>query len=163
MAKLIGEAVRRVEDRRFITGQGKYTDDIKLPGMTYAYIIRSPYAHARIKRIDTSAAKAMPGVIDVITGEDVKEVNGLPCGWQVNFRNGDTMKEPKHPLLVTDKVRHVGDNVAMVIAETRELAKDAAEKVDIEYEVLKPPETWHLIGKSGIRPKPRKPSGMPMW
>jgi len=136
MAKLIGEAVRRVEDRRFITGQGKYTDDIKLPGMTYAYIIRSPYAHARIKRIDTSAAKAMPGVIDVITGEDVKEVNGLPCGWQVNFRNGDTMKEPKHPLLVTDKVRHVGDNVAMVIAETRELAKDAAEKVDIEYEIL---------------------------
>ena len=136
MAKLIGEAVRRVEDRRFITGQGKYTDDIKLPGMTYAYIIRSPHAHARIKRIDVSAAKAMPGVIDVITGEDVKDINGLPCGWQVNFRNGDTMKEPKHPLLVADKVRHVGDNVAMVIAETRELAKDAAEKVDIEYEVL---------------------------
>ena len=136
MAKLIGEAVRRVEDRRFITGQGKYTDDIKLPGMTYAYIIRSPHAHARIKRIDVSAAKAMPGVIDVITGEDVKDINGLPCGWQVNFRNGDSMKEPKHPLLVADKVRHVGDNVAMVIAETRELAKDAAEKVDIEYEVL---------------------------
>ncbi len=136
MAKLIGEAVRRVEDRRFITGQGKYTDDIKLPGMVYAYIIRSPHAHARIKRIDVSAAKAMPGVVDVITGEDVKDVNGLPCGWQVNFRNGDTMKEPKHPLLVLDKVRHVGDNVAMVIAETRELAKDAAEKVEIEYEVL---------------------------
>jgi len=136
MAKLIGEAVRRVEDRRFITGQGKYTDDIKLPGMVYAYIIRSPHAHARIKRINVSAAKAMPGVLDVITGEDVKEINGLPCGWQVNFRNGDTMKEPKHPLLVADKVRHVGDNVAMVIAETREIAKDAAEKVEIEYEVL---------------------------
>ncbi len=136
MGKFIGEAVRRVEDRRFITGKGKYTDDIKLPGMVYAYIIRSPHAHARIKSIDVSAAKAMPGVIDVITGEDVKDINGLPCGWQVDFRNGDTMKEPKHPLLVADKVRHVGDNVAMVIAETRELAKDAAEKVNIDYEVL---------------------------
>ncbi|NOX36791.1 MAG: xanthine dehydrogenase family protein molybdopterin-binding subunit [Calditrichaeota bacterium] len=136
MGKLIGEAVRRVEDRRFITGKATYTDDIKLPGMTYAYIVRSPYAHARIKKIDTSRAKSAPGVIAVFTGEDVKDVNGLPCGWQVNFRNGDTMKEPKHPLLVADKVRHVGDNVAMIVAETREQAKDAAELLDIEYEVL---------------------------
>ncbi len=136
MGKLIGEAVRRVEDRRFITGKATYTDDIKLPGMTYAYIVRSPYAHARIQQIDTSRAQAAPGVIAVFTGEDVKDVNGLPCGWQVNFRNGDTMKEPKHPLLVADKVRHVGDNVAMIVAESREQAKDAAELLDIEYEVL---------------------------
>ena len=136
MGKFIGEAVRRIEDRRFITGKATYTDDIQLPGMTYAYMVRSPYAHARIKKIDTSRAKSAPGVIAVFTGEDVKAVNGLPCGWQVNFRNGDTMKEPKHPLLVADKVRHVGDNVAMIVAETREQAKDAAELLDIEYDVL---------------------------
>ena len=78
----------------------------------------------------------MPGVVAIYTGADVAEVNGVPCGWQVNFKNGDTMKEPKHPLLVADKVRHVGDAVAMVIAETREQAKDAAEAINVEYEEL---------------------------
>lgn len=133
--KFIGKSVKRVEDKRFITGRGRYTDDIVLPGMTYAYILRSPYAHARIKSIDTSAAEAMEGVVTIMTGEEVGHY-GVPCGWQVNFKNGDTMKEPPHPLLVKDKVRHVGDAVAMVVAESRELAQDAAEAIMIDYEVL---------------------------
>ncbi len=133
--KFIGKSVKRIEDKRFITGKGRYTDDIVLPGMTYAYILRSPYAHARIRSIDYSAAEAMQGVVTIMTGEEVGHY-GVPCGWQVNFKNGDIMKEPPHPLLVKDKVRHVGDAVAMVVAETRELAQDAAEAIIIDYEVL---------------------------
>ena len=127
---LIGKSVKRVEDKRFITGKGNYTDDIVLPHQTYASFVRSPYAHAKILSVDISAAKAMPGVIAIYTGADVADVNGVPCGWQVNFKNGDTMKEPKHPLLVADKVRHVGDAMAIVIAESKEQAIDAAEAVN---------------------------------
>ncbi|MFN8343668.1 MAG: xanthine dehydrogenase family protein molybdopterin-binding subunit [Spirosomataceae bacterium] len=133
--KFIGKSVKRVEDKRFITGKGRYTDDIVLPGMTHAYILRSPYAHANIKSIDTSAAAAMPGVVTIMTGEEVGHY-GVPCGWQVNFKNGETMKEPPHPLLVKDKVRHVGDAVALVVAESREIAQDAAEAIVVDYEVL---------------------------
>ena len=133
--KFIGQSVLRTEDKRFTTGKGRYTDDIKLVGMTYAYILRSPYAHARIKSIDISAAKAMPGVVAVFTGEDVAGF-GVPCGWQVNSKNGDTMREPPHQLLVRDKARHAGDGVAMIIAETREIAVDASEAIVIDYEVL---------------------------
>ncbi len=136
MTKYIGKSVKRVEDKRFITGKGKYTDDIILPGMAYASFVRSPYSHAKIKKVDISAAKKMPGVVAIFTGADVASLNGVPCGWQVNFKNGDTMKEPKHPLLVADKVRHVGDAVALIIAETREQAKDAIEAVNVEYEKL---------------------------
>ncbi len=138
MAKLIGESVKRVEDLRFITGRGQYTDDLVLPNMTYAYIVRSPYAHARIQSVDTSRAKAAPGVVAVFTGKDIADsgVSGVPCGWQVNFKNGDTMKEPPHPILAVDKVRYVGDAVAVVIAETRQQAKDAAELIEVDYEVL---------------------------
>lgn len=134
----IGKSVKRVEDRRFLTGQGRYTDDIKLPGMTHAYILRSPYAHANILNIDISAAEKAPGVVKIYTGADIvaSGVNGVPCGWQVNFKNGDTMKEPPHPLLVADSVKHVGDAVAMIIAETREQARDAAELVEVDYEEL---------------------------
>jgi len=132
----IGKSVKRVEDKRFVTGKGKYTDDIVLPYMTHASIVRSPYAHCNIKSIDKSAAENMPGVVAIFTGEDVAEVNGVPCGWQVNFKNGDTMKEPKHPLLVKDKALHAGDGVAIVIAETLSQAKDAADSLHIEYESL---------------------------
>lgn len=132
----IGKSVKRVEDQRFITGKGNYTDDIILPGMTYGYVVRSPYAHAKIKSVDTSEAEALDGVVAVFTGEDVKDIGGVPCGWQVNFKNGDTMKEPPHPLMVKDKVRHVGDAVAMVIAESREAARDAADLVHVDYEEL---------------------------
>lgn len=132
----IGKSVKRVEDQRFITGKGNYTDDIILPGMTYGYVVRSPYAHAKIKSVDTSEAEALDGVVAVFTGEDVKDIGGVPCGWQVNFKNGDTMKEPPHPLMVRDKVRHVGDAVALVIAESREAARDAADLVHVDYEEL---------------------------
>lgn len=132
----IGKSVKRVEDKRFITGHGNYVDDIILPQQTYAAFVRSPYAHAKIKSVDISAAKAMDGVVAIFTGADVANVNGVPCGWQVNFKNGDTMKEPKHPLLVADKARHVGDAVALVIAETREQAVDAAQSVMVDYEEM---------------------------
>lgn len=138
MGSIIGSSVKRVEDKRFITGKGNYTDDIKLQGMTYAYLVRSPFAHAKIVSVDTEAARAMEGVVAVFTGKDIADsgVGGVPCGWQVNFRNGDTMKEPMHPLLVADKARYMGDGVAVVIAETKEIAKDAAELVEVEYEEL---------------------------
>jgi carbon-monoxide dehydrogenase large subunit len=132
----IGQPVKRVEDKRFLTGQGNYTDDIVLEGMVYAGFVRSQYAHAKIVSIDVERARSMKGVIAIFTGADVQNVNGVPCGWQVNFKNGVTMKEPKHPLLAFGKVRYAGEAVAMVIAETRELAKDAAEEVNVEYEEL---------------------------
>jgi aerobic carbon-monoxide dehydrogenase large subunit len=135
--KYIGQSVKRVEDKRFVTGNGKYTDDIKLPHMTYAHILRSPYAHAKIVSIDLAAAKAMEGVVAIFTGDDVAHIRGVPTGWVVNFKNGDTMKEPAHPLLCKQgtTVKHVGDAVAIIIAESRAQAIDAAEAVNIEYEV----------------------------
>ncbi len=136
MTDYIGKPIKRLEDKRFITGEGKYTDDIVLPQMCFAYILRSPYAHATIKNIDTKGAKEMAGVINVYTGADIPEaIGGVPCGWQVNFKNGETMKEPPHPLLVRKKVRHVGDGVAVVIAESRAIAKDASELIDVDYDV----------------------------
>ncbi|MEO0734117.1 MAG: xanthine dehydrogenase family protein molybdopterin-binding subunit, partial [Bacteroidota bacterium] len=133
----IGKSVKRLEDKRFLTGKGKYTDDMILPGQTYASIVRSPYAHARILGIDTAEALASPGVVAIYTGADIDEaIAGVPTGWQVNFKNGDTMKEPPHPLLVRGKARHIGDAVAIVIAESKAEAKDAAELVEVDYEEL---------------------------
>lgn len=134
----IGTSVKRVEDRRFLTGKGRYTDDIKLPNMTYVCFVRSPHAHARIRSVDISNAESMPGIVKIYTGKDIADagVNGVPCGWQVDFKNGDTMKEPLHPLLCNDKVLHVGDGVAMVIADSYAEAKDGAEMVMVDYEVL---------------------------
>ena len=138
MGDLIGQSVKRVEDRRFVTGYGRYTDDISLPRMTYATLVRSPHAHALIKDVDVSAAQSAPGVVATFVGKDLEAagVGGLPCGWQVDFKNGEQMKEPPHPVLAVDKVRHVGDPVAIVIAETRDQARDAAELVSVDYEVL---------------------------
>ena len=83
-AKLLGASIKRREDPRFITGKGNYTDDLKLPGMTYAAFVRSPHAHAKIAGIDTSKAKSYPGVVAVFTGKDMTGVNSLPCGWDLN-------------------------------------------------------------------------------
>ncbi|MCL4112982.1 UNVERIFIED_CONTAM: hypothetical protein GTU68_043904 [Idotea baltica] len=107
--------------------------------MTSAYILRSPHAHARILNVDVSAAKALPGVVAVFTGADIAAsgISGVPTGWQVDFKNGDTMHEPPHPLLVADKARHVGDGLAIVIAEDRYIARDAADLIEVDYEVLK--------------------------
>ena len=134
----IGQSIKRLEDKRFITGRGKYTDDIKLVGMTYAHIIRSPYAHAKVVSIDTTNALNTEGVVAIFTGDNVKHIRGVPTGWQVNFKNGDIMKEPAHPLLVCvgETVKHVGDAVAVVIAESRSAARDIADLVYVEYEVF---------------------------
>ena len=138
MGDFIGQSVRRVEDKRFTTGRGRFTDDITLAGQTYAAIVRSPHAHAAITGVHTAAALKAEGVVAVFVGKDLADagVGGLPCGWQVDFKNGDTMKEPAHPVLAVDKARHVGDPVAIVIAETSNLAKDAAELVTVDYDVL---------------------------
>ena len=131
----VGTPVRRREDYRFLTGQGTYTDDIDRPHQLHAYILRSPHAHARLTGIDTSAAAAAPGVAAIYTGKDMAAdgVGGLPCGWQVHSKDGSPMAEPPHPPLALDQVRHVGDPVAVVIAETLEEAREAAEQLRVGY------------------------------
>ncbi len=133
---VIGRSVLRKEDARFLTGTGQYTDDVTLPRQTHAIFVRSPHAHAKIRGIDSTAAKASPGVIAVYTSADLTGVNGLPCGWLITGTDGKPMNEPPHPVLAQDKVRYVGDPVAIVIAETIAQAKDGAEKVVVDYAVL---------------------------
>ncbi len=133
----IGESVRRKEDYRFLTGAGNYTDDINLANQRVAVFVRSPHAHAVIKSIDVAAAEAMPGVAKVFTGKDVEgKMGGLPCGWLITSTDGQPMKEPPHPILAQGKARYVGDHVAMVVADTLEQAKNAAEAVQVDYDVL---------------------------
>ncbi|HMJ41847.1 MAG TPA: xanthine dehydrogenase family protein molybdopterin-binding subunit [Pseudolabrys sp.] len=134
----IGAAVRRKEDFRFVTGKGQYTDDVVRPGETRAVFVRSPHAHAKIKSIDVSAAKSMPGVVDVLTGAQLAtdKIGNLICGWMIHSKDGTPMKMSAHPALASGKVNCVGDAVAVVIAESIAQGKDAAEKVKIDYEVL---------------------------
>ncbi len=134
----IGAAVRRKEDHRFITGKGQYTDDINRPGQTHAYFLRSPHAHANLKKIDLSKAKHMPGVVAIYTGDDVAadKIGGLICGWMIHSKDGTPMRAGPHPILAQGKVRYVGDHVAVVIAESLSQAKDAAEAIVVDYEVL---------------------------
>ncbi|MCP8940446.1 xanthine dehydrogenase family protein molybdopterin-binding subunit [Alsobacter sp. SYSU M60028] len=134
----IGAPVRRKEDFRFITGKGQYTDDINRPGQSYAYFVRSPHAHATIKSIDATAARAVPGVLAVLTGDDLAadKVGGLICGWMIHNKDGSPMKAGAHPALAQGKVRYVGDHVAVVVAEDYATARDAAEKVVVDYGVL---------------------------
>jgi carbon-monoxide dehydrogenase large subunit len=134
----IGAAVRRKEDQRFITGKGHYTDDVSRPGQTYAYFVRSPHAHAKIRSVDSGAAAAMPGVLAVLTGKDLADdkIGNLICGWMIHSKDGSPMKMAPHPALAATKACYVGDPVAVVIAETLAQAKDAAEKVVVDYEVL---------------------------
>src|ERR1700744_1653317 len=134
----IGASVVRKEDRRFITGKGRYVDDIKLQGMTHAHFIRSPHAHARVKNIDSSAAMQMPGVVGVLTGQQIVDdkVGNLICGWAITSKDGSPMKMGAWPAMAPETVRFVGQAVAVVIAETKNLAKDAAEAVVVSYEEL---------------------------
>ena len=136
----IGQSLRRREDQRFLTGAGQYTDDVVLPGQSYGFFLRSPYAHARINGIKLDAAKAAPGVLHIFTGADLAEakVGGLPCGWLITSKDGTPMKEPAHPALAQGKVRHVGDQVALVVAETYLQARDAAELIEVDYDELAP-------------------------
>ena len=134
----IGAAVRRKEDIRFITGQGQYTDDVVRPGETRAVFVRSPHARAKIKRIDTAAAKAVPGVVAVLTGAELAndKIGNLICGWMIHSKDGSPMKMAPHPALAAETVNYVGDAVAVVIAETLAAARDGAEKVKVDYEEL---------------------------
>src|SRR5436853_2848563 len=134
----IGAAVRRKEDFRFITGKGQYTDDISRPGQTYIHFVRSPHAHARIKNIDCAEAKGMPGVVAVLTGADLAndKIGNLICGWAITSKDGSPMKMSAHPPIASEKANHVGDALAVVIAETLGQAEDAGEKVKVDYEVL---------------------------
>jgi carbon-monoxide dehydrogenase large subunit len=131
MAKYVGSPIKRREDPRFIQRRGSYVANLKLPNMAYLAIKRSPYAHARIRGIETEAAKALPGVIDVFTGADTSDLGMLPSGWNV-----PGIKVPANRCLQTDKVRHVGDRVAMVVAETPYIAEDALDLIEVDYEPL---------------------------
>ncbi len=132
----IGASSKRREDLRFLTGAGRYTDDINLNGQLYAHFIRSDVAHGTINSIDTSAAEAMEGVARVFTSKDFDGVGGIPCGWQITDVNGEAMQEPKHPILAEGKVRHVGDPIAVVVADSLEIARDAADAVTIDISEL---------------------------
>ena len=132
----IGASVKRREDVRFLTGRGRYTDDLNRHGQTYVHFLRSDVANGRIRSIDTSAAADMPGVVRIFTGDDFREKGSIPCGWQVTDRQGEPMKEPRHPILAEDFVRHVGDPIAAVVAETLAQARDAAEAIEVDIEAL---------------------------
>ncbi|EEX14136.1 carbon monoxide dehydrogenase large chain [Citreicella sp. SE45] len=132
----IGAAQKRREDVRFLTGAGRYTDDISAYGQTYCVFLRSDVAHGTINSIDTSDAEAMPGVVRIFTGKDFEGIGGLPCGWQVTDKHGEPMKEPGHPVLAQGKVRHVGDPFAAVVADSLEEARNAAEAIVYDIEEL---------------------------
>jgi aerobic carbon-monoxide dehydrogenase large subunit len=134
----IGTSVVRKEDKRFITGKGRYVDDIKLVNMTHAHFIRSPHAHAKVKKIDASAALRMPGVLAVLTGSELvkDKIGNLICGWAITSKDGSPMKMGAWPAMAPETVRFVGQAVAVVIAETKNRARDAAEAVMVDYEEL---------------------------
>src|SRR3954471_19406286 len=134
----IGARVVRKEDKRFITGAGRYVDDMVVPGMKHAAFVRSPHAHAQIKKIDVKKAQAMPGVIGVLTGKELKAdgIGNLICGWMIHSKDGSPMKMGAWSPLAVDRVRYVGDAVVVVIAETRGEARDAAEAVEVSYSPL---------------------------
>ena len=135
----IGARVTRKEDKRFITGAGRYVDDMVVPGMKHAVFVRSPHAHAQIKKIDVKQAQAMPGVIAVLTGKELKAdgIGNLICGWMIHSKDGSPMKMGAWSPLAFDRVRYVGDAVAIVIADTKGEARDAAEAVEVTYKELK--------------------------
>ena len=127
---LVGSRIKRREDPRLIMGRGTYVDDIQLPRMTYAAILRSPYAHARILSINVDKAKALPGVVAVMTGADLQGKN-VPCGWTL-----PDIKVAPHPALAVGKVRYTGDAVAVVVAEERYIARDALDLIEVDFEPL---------------------------
>ena len=136
--RMIGDPVRRKEDLRFLTGKGHYTDDINRAGQVYAVFVRSPHAHAELKSVDTKRAVGAPGVVAVYTAADLIKagLGTLPCGWGVKNKDGSPMAEPPHPVLATGKVRHVGDPIAVVIADSKAAAEEAAELVNVTYKEL---------------------------
>jgi carbon-monoxide dehydrogenase large subunit len=156
----IGARVVRKEDKRFITGRGKYTDDMIVPGMHYAAFGRSPHAHARIRSIDTAAAMSMPGVVAVLDGQQLAAdgIGNLICGWMIKSRDGAPMKMGAVPALAKETVRYVGQPFAVVVAETRLQARDAAEAVNVDWEELPPSSTCTRRSRKGRTPSTPRPS-----
>src|SRR3954470_23279967 len=134
----VGQPVRRFEDQTLITGKGRYTDDIHFENTAYAYVLRARVAHANIRKVGTNAAEAMPGVLLVLTGDDVKAdgLGDVPCHAPLNNKDGSPRHDTPRPALAVGRVRHVGQPVALVVAETLAQAQDAAEAIEIEYESL---------------------------
>src|SRR5215467_13878771 len=181
----IGVPLRRVEDRRFLTGRGRFVADIELSGALACVLIRSPHAHAAIRRIEASAARACPGVVAVLTGADMAADGMAPMRplWVIRSRDGSPMAEPPRFALARDKVRHVGEPVAAVVAESLAPALDAAERVAVEYEPLRaitdaraaqaadaprstpaPPVTFAFAGRAVTkRPCARHSAQRPTW
>src|SRR5262245_48368494 len=160
MPATIGQPLRRKEDLRLLTGGGRFSDDVSLPGQAYAVMVRSPHAHARIRAVDTAKAGAMPGVLAVLTAADaaadgVKPIPHTPIPMkppadiELRNRDGSPHGYAPHPLLAADRVRHVGEQVAMVVAETVAAARDAAERVAVEYEPL----AAVVAGKDAVEPQ----------
>ena len=139
MASLVGSRVERKEDKKFLTGKGRYTADINLANQTYAFFVRSPHARADILKVDISKASKVSGVVKILTGEDLAKdkIGGLIAGWKIVSQDGADMKVPAHPPLANNSVNYVGDHVAVVIAESLEQAKNAADLVRVNYKVLK--------------------------
>lgn len=134
----VGQPVRRIEDPRLVSGGGRYTDDLFLPGQLYGFVLRSPYAHAEIARIDTSIAASLPGIVRIFTHADIAAagLGSLPCSAQMKSSDGSLLKMPRRPILADGRVRHVGEAVAFIVAETLDQARDAAEAIAIEYHSL---------------------------
>jgi aerobic carbon-monoxide dehydrogenase large subunit len=132
----IGAPLKRREDVRFLTGKGRYTDDLNRAGQAYVHFLRSDVASGRITRLDTEAAAAMPGVLRIFTGDDFKDAGSLPTAWQVTSRDGSKQQEPRHPILAEGVVRHVGEPIAAVVAETLAQARDAAEAIEVDIDEL---------------------------
>ena len=139
MVNLVGARIERKEDKKFLTGKGRYTADINLINQTYAVFVRSPHARARINKIDCSKAIKSSGVIEIFTGDSIikDKIGGLICGWKIVSQDGKDMKCPPHPVLAKDSVNYVGDHIAVVIAESLEEAKNAADLVNVSYKTQK--------------------------
>lgn len=139
MASLVGSRVERKEDKKLLTGRGKYTADVNFVNQTFAYFVRSPHARAQIKKVDTTKAMKAPGVVSILTGADIAKdkIGGLIAGWRIKSEDGSDMKVPAHPPLANEIVNYVGDHVAVVIAESLDEARNAAELVKVDYKILK--------------------------
>lgn len=159
----IGARVARKEDKRFLTGKGRYTDDMVVPGMKYAVFVRSPHAHATIRSIDATSAKSMPGVIDVLDGKQLLAdgIGNLICGWMIHSKDGSPMRMGAWRPLAHETVRYVGDAVAIVVADSVAQARDAAEAVVVDYETLPVvTETLQALGEGEPQIHPEAPGNL---
>ncbi|MFZ5732799.1 MAG: xanthine dehydrogenase family protein molybdopterin-binding subunit [Pseudomonadota bacterium] len=159
----IGARVARKEDKRFVTGKGRYVDDVRVHGMTYAHFVRSPHAHAKVKGIDISEAMKKPGVVAVLTGKELVDdkIGNLICGWMIHSKDGTPMKMGAWPAMAPETVRFVGQAVAVVIGETRNQARDGADAVVVDYEELQAvPDIKAAIAKGAPQLHPEAPGNI---